>query len=607
MWWDTVKVAEEQPTHPRPATLQDTFTPFPHQEEAIQKLLANDGKLVLAHQTGTGKTATSIYGFELLKTIGKGKRALVVVPSGLRENYVSGGVRKYTKDSSTQIVGTGSEVTGNPGYVRPEQIAPDKDYTVISYDMFRRDPVGAVQRSGADTLIMDEFHKVRNEDASVFKAAMEARGLVRNFIGISGSPINNSPTELATLLTLSEGKRMLTPADFKRRYMATVGYTSGIGKTRKPVQTLTNVPSLLYNTNPRISYAETTALGADMPKKVVTNVTVPMSDEQWKLYQYSLGKLGPLQKYIVENDPNVSLREANTLFTQLVKARQISNNVGAARANMTPEQAALATPKTRQVLEDTAKKLKESPDEQVVLYSNLINGGVDVLSAGLKSMGIDHALFVGKGTEVGNDTVTSQERQEGVKEFQEGKKRVIVLSGAGAEGLDLKDATAFYALDGHFNPQRVLQAEARAVRLNGQSARPPEKRSVDVRRYMSVPPTSAQPGMLAKALGAKKAPLTVDQWTYDVAGGKFKQQQQFFKEFKLHKYIRKVTDARGNVRYIYSETNPRQPRATSNRGLLGRLSEYFYTADQRAGATGSPTSSQPQPAQPPTIQPIQRV
>ena len=69
-------------------------------------------------------------------------------------------------------------------------------------------------------------------------------------------------------------------------------------------------------------------------------------------------------------------------------------------------------------------------------------------------------------------------------------KRVIVISGAGAEGLDLKNATAFYALDGHFNPERILQAEVGARRLGGQSARPVEQRKVDVRRYQSTVPKS---------------------------------------------------------------------------------------------------------------------
>ena len=96
-----------------------------------------------------------------------------------------------------------------------------------------------------------------------------------------------------------------------------------------------------------------------------------------------------------------------------------------------------------------------------------MTGGVDVLVAGLRARGIDPAVFVGKGTTVDGNKVTGISRQQGIKDYMGGKKRVIVLSGAGAEGLDLKNSTAFYSLDGHFNPERIIQAEGAGKRLEG--------------------------------------------------------------------------------------------------------------------------------------------
>ena len=124
-------------------TMKEWFKPYPHQKKAIDRLYNNKGKMILAHEMGTGKTATSIYGFERLRHEGKAKKALVVVPSGLRANFAENGIKKFTT-SSVQVVGSPSEVSKKDGYVRPGSEG-DSAYTVVSYAQFRRDPEGFMQ------------------------------------------------------------------------------------------------------------------------------------------------------------------------------------------------------------------------------------------------------------------------------------------------------------------------------------------------------------------------------------------------------------------------------------------------------------------------------
>ncbi len=546
------------------------FKPYAHQKEAIDKLIDNNGKMILAHQMGTGKTVTSIYGFEKLKHKGKAKKALVVVPSGLRNNFASNGVAKFT-DSSYQVVASSSE-KGKANYARPDKISPDKDYTIMSYAMFRRDPVGYMKKTGADTLILDEYHKVRNERSGVFKAAVEARPYAKNFIGLTASLINNHPSEIASLLTISEANRGMSPSQFKKAFTQTIGHTKSFSGKANKVVGLKNPEGFVKTVTPRVHYVTTEDLkGKTMPTKEVRDVKVPMSKDQYRLYQLALNKLGPMKKYITKKDENITVKDANQLFVQIAQARRLANSVHTGRKNVTPAQSAEITPKVKRVLDDTKQHLESKSDNKVVLYSNLIKGGIDVLSAGLTSRGIPHALFVGKGTEVGGNKVTSEVRQAGVKDFKAGDKRVIVISGAGAEGLDLKNATAFYALDGHFNPERILQAEARARRLGGQSARPVEQRKVDVRRYQSTVPDSEKPGVFGRMLG-KKAPQTTDEWMYGVAGQKRTTSKQFYGAMqKPHKYIRKYRTASGEIRYVYPKDHQPKPRG----GFMAKVKNFF--------------------------------
>jgi superfamily II DNA or RNA helicase len=535
-----------------PKSMKDWFKPYEHQAGSVRKILRNDGKIVMAHEMGTGKTVTSILGFEALKERGKAKGALVVVPSGLRDNYARKGIEKFLKKPNYQVVASSGEGK-KQNYVRPGKVSGGKDYTIVSYAMFRRDPKGLMQRSGADTLIFDEFHKVRNEASGVFKAAREARPLARNFFGLTASLVNNQPAEIASLLSISEGKRFGSPKRFRKDFTKVVGHEEGFGGKKKKVRGLKRHGELIRFVDPKVHYVSTKSLkGKTMPKKDTKFVDVPMSDDQFKLYQMALNKLGPVKDYITRKDKSVIVKKIDPklIFAQTSHARQIANSVHMGR-KMPVEQSAKETPKVRKVLDDATSHLKNTKDGKVVLYSNLIRGGVDVLSAGLKQRGIDHALFVGKGTAVGKRKITGPVRQAGVKDFQEGKKKVIILSGAGAEGLDLPNSTAFYSLDGHFNPERILQAEARARRLGGQSHRPPNKRVVEVRRYRNVAPKSKTPGFFGKLIG-RKAPRTTDEWMYATAGRKHKQNKELYDTLeKPHKYIRKYRTPSGKVRYEY--------------------------------------------------------
>ena len=526
-------------------TMIPEFTPKPHQVEAVKRLEENNGKMIMVHAMGTGKTLTSIYGFEKMRDEGKAKKAVVITPAGLRNNFF---------DSITKFTTSKANIAN-----QPNKIDPNAQYNVVSYETFRQDPVGIMERAGADTMIVDEYHRVRNAEASTHQALVAGRQKAKNFIGLTASFINNKPSEIAPLLALSENNPNLTSQEFNTKFVRTIGaIKSFTGSTKKQVG-LKNAPAFVKAVYPKVDFVATEDVsGNDMPKKQVKEVPVPMSEEQYKLYELALNKLGPISEYIERRDPNISVRDTERIFTQIGQARQIANSVGMGRKDITPEQAAEKTPKVRRIIEDTVKHLAEKPDNNVVLYTNLVNGGVDVLDAGLRKAGIDHALFIGKGTEVNGTNVTETSRQQGVNEFKEGKKRVIVISGAGAEGLDLKNATAFYALDGHFNPERILQAEARARRLGGQAHRPPEQRVVDVRRYKSVAPASEQPSLFRRILGAEK-PRTTDEWMYDVAAEKYKTNKQYYSALKEpHKYVRKEIAPTGKVRYLYPEEVPQQ-------------------------------------------------
>lgn len=482
--------------------MRPKFNPYPHQKRAIDRLIANKGALVMAHGTGSGKTFTAIYGTERI-----GGRALVVVPAGLRNNFADS-IKEFTT-SSSQVVGP----KGEKGSVHFAGIQPGKKYTVVSYSMFRKAPETFMTQTGANTLIFDEYHRARDPNGSTYRAAMRARAMAKNFMGLTGSVVNNDPVDVVPLINIANNGEFMSPREFDSRYKRRVARSKNFFGGKKYIATMTNLEDLGQRVRPHVDYISSDDLGKDMPRKKVERIDVEMSDRQRKLYNYALNDVSPLVRMKIRMNLPVNQKEAFHIFSRIQQARQAANSMHTMDKRLTATQSSYETPKVRRLLADTQEHLKNTPDGQIVIYSNLVRGGIDVLAAGLKDRGIEHGTFVGKGRQIGDSKVTGESRSQDVTDFLAGKKKVILVSGAGAEGLDLKNATMFQSLDGHFNPERTLQAEARARRIKGLAHRPQEKREVQIKRYFSVNP---EPGFLGKVFGKKKS-HTTDEWIHTVA------------------------------------------------------------------------------------------
>jgi superfamily II DNA or RNA helicase len=504
---------------------------FDHQKEAVQKVLDKDGNLLLSHPVGSGKTLSSIAAFEALRGQGKAERALVVVPAALRVNYIENGVKKFTNEKGA-IFGTSEEISKGTG-VSAENPDPHARYHVVSYDLFRKDPKKYIDAAKADTVIYDELHKAKNEGVLTSQAIKEARPFHKNFIGMTGSIVSNTPADIVPLVdAMTNGKHVLgNKTSFEARFV----------KTDEQGNKKLNHPQVIRTLlGPYVHHVDPSTLNTSAPKKLVEEVQVEMSPHQADLYKFVTKDLDWVtQKKLEMGIGKLNTAELNDLFAKLLRLRQVSNAVHTVDTRMSVHDSAEQTPKVKKILDDVEQHLQETPDGQVVIHTNMIQGGVDVLTAGLKKRGIDHALFIGKG----QPGVTEKSRQHGVAEFQAGKKKVIVLSAAGGEGLDLPNTTFMAMMDGHFNPEKINQAEARGVRAGGQSHRKAEDRQVVVRRYVSVLPNDLSrkanvlkgiwdnnPVSIGTRLMAGgdpfvnpfKKPKSTDEWVYDVAKNKAK-------------------------------------------------------------------------------------
>lgn len=511
---DKVAIFKEQIY--KQAKLNDDVQLYPHQQRAINR--EGDG-VIYAHSVGSGKTLTAIARFEKLKSEGKATKALVVVPASLRNNFANEGIKKFT-DSKVNVIGNKGEVS--KGSFSP--MATNADYNVISYEMFRKDPERYIRESGADTLITDESHRGKNEGTATTESLKEFRPMFKNYIGLTGSVVSNSLGDVQPLVDVASGgtgELGENKKDFEKMFLSrsTDKAYAGMDEKRKPVTGFKYRKYLKNVLNKYVDYVDFDDVKklARMPEKDLSVQRVPMSPEQAEMYKKILKKNPAMRKLITTKRlETLKDEEAAKAFSQLIEARKLMNSVGSVVPKISLEESSRRTPKTNKLLNDLETHLKTTPDGQAILLSHLVNGGTDVLEAGLKDRHIPYSKFVGKG----NKGVSEESRQKDVEDYNKRKKRVMIVSSAGGEGLSLNDTTWEGVLDPHYNPEKMKQMEARGIRSGGLSHRAEKDRRVQVNRYLATMP---------KTLGIIPSQYrTPDEMIYEIAENKDHQNKLLF-------------------------------------------------------------------------------
>jgi superfamily II DNA or RNA helicase len=195
-----------------------------------------------------------------------------------------------------------------------------------------------------------------------------------------------------------------------------------------------------------------------------------MSPEQQNIYKAVVGKANPILALKVRSGLPLSKAETKDLNAFMTAARQVSN-----------------TPKPYGGKEEISPKMQALIDNVVsdktgrhVIYSNYLEGGLTPIQKQLQAKGIPLAVFTGKQSD--------KEKKEAVEAYNEGKLRALMISSAGAEGIDLKGTRGIHILEPHWNDNKLEQVIGRGIRFGSHDNMPENERKVTVHRYQSVFP-----------------------------------------------------------------------------------------------------------------------
>lgn len=457
--------------------------PQPHQKRVVERIAQPDQPgLVVAHGLGSGKTLTSIAAQERLQMPSD-----VVVPASLQANYKKE-LAKHTVDPrqrarilSMQNVARGGKTLKNP------------------------------------LLIIDEAHRARETGTKTYESLKKNQAQKR--LLLTGTPFYNRPSDIAPLVNLAAGGKMLPEdrGEFEEKYVLPLrrdpGFLArlrGVKGATVPVLHPRRRQELQKTLDKWVDYYE--GAKENFPEVERQDVKVPMTKDQLDYYDTMMKRAPFWVRYKVRKGLPPTKQEAGDLNAFLGGARQVSNST---RPYQSTEGAPAHEPKVETAFKNLQTQLAQNPRAKAVVYSNYLDAGINPYKERLTAAGIPYGEFTGQ--------MKKRERDELVRQYNEGRLRALLLSSAGGEGLDLKGTRLMQILEPHWNDEKLRQVEGRGIRYGSHAHLPPEERKVLVQRYLATRPKS---GILER-LNLRSPGYGVDEYLTRLSQDKERLNQQF--------------------------------------------------------------------------------
>jgi SWI/SNF-related matrix-associated actin-dependent regulator 1 of chromatin subfamily A len=434
---------------------------FNYQKVGVKRgyeLIKKHNKVLITDEMGLGKTFQAIGIVKALEQNGDNPYpVLIIAPKSILYNWREEIEKIFGEEEKEKVIvlsGSPKRATEYREALKKGKELKDFRWIVINYqsvikwkDIFKETPIG--------TIILDEFHYIKNPKAKTTKAVKELLG-GKKLIALSGTPFLNRVWELGDVLD-TLGVLPLLGLDKKQFNQTFVFYTQRevpIRGERRVVwvpvggKNLERLNLILRSVMIR---REKKDVLTELPPKIRKEVWIELSPADRKAYNsleeefdnlianYKLKASERNEDWftymLYERRDPVFLRKVNELFYTLSK---------------------LKVPYVFDYVKELAETLGENEKFVVFAYTKEAQNKLYEL---FKEHGFNPLRI--------NAEMKQEERGKAVKQFQESdENKVIVVSlGAGAEGITLTRAKNLIFADLWYQPQKLIQAEDRIHRV----------------------------------------------------------------------------------------------------------------------------------------------
>jgi SNF2 family DNA or RNA helicase len=380
---------------------------FPFQRNGVTFLLERENAL-LADEMGLGKSIQAITAVRLLFRARAIEKCLVICPKSVLTDWKG----KFEEWASELRI---TKIQG-PASSRRVLWARKSQVYLVTYDTLKEDVIDigeeeAVQLS-FDLIILDEVQRIKNKSTQTFRAVNKIGGRIR--WGLSGTPLENRVEDLTTIFSY------LKPGLFRAYEVGSPFY---VKSAIKPF-TLRRTKNVVLK---------------DLPTKTHDKVLLELGTKQRAVYNLA-ERTGVIA--LKEKGKTVTVTHVMALVSKL---KQICNI----------ETASGESCKLEYVV-DVLQNLDET-GEKMVIFSQYPEKTLQLIKPRLQRF--KPLIYQG--------SLTSRQREEVLKRFNEDEDmRVLLISlKAGGLGLTLTAANYVVHFDSWWNPATMSQAEDRTHRI----------------------------------------------------------------------------------------------------------------------------------------------
>ena len=357
-------------------------------------------------------------------------------------------------------------------------------------------------------MVFDEAHHMGGDGTERSTYPGKLSGYKTLFM--TGTPIRNHPDELIPLmrgLGISQyanrkqfNDHFIEPADTDRTWIKGL-----FGMNGPEESTIKNKQELINLFKGKVDYYENSKEG--FPSTTESDIKVEMTPEQISAYKMAM-EGAPGLWYKVKHGISPNHSDAKKMNAFLSAPRQISNIPGDYNTSSTEADA----PKINRAVEEIRKRLDADKNYRGVTYSTYLGHGLLPLAAALKKQNVSTGLFTGE--------EPPKMKKQVVEDYNTGKIKQLLISGSGAEGLDLKGTKLMQIMEPHWNDPLIDQVKARGVRYHSHDMLPENERNVEIQNYQAILPETGH-------LWWKNREKSSDEYMAEMAKRKERLNQQF--------------------------------------------------------------------------------
>ena len=396
---------------------------------------ASDG-FMIGDVVGCGKTIQALGTAIKRKLNGEVNSCLIVCPASLKYNWESE-IKKFTKESVLVINGTKEE--------REKQwIAEGYFFKIANYECVMNDLYYEIDKkkkrqrpdnriSCADfilnnyfsMIVCDEVHYLKSHDAFRTRAIKKFKCKYR--LGLTGTPIDGRLEELHSIFEFIKPGLFPSKSRFIEKYAIT-DYWGAI----KGYKNIDEVKSKILPFYVRRLKEDVLN---DLPEKIFIDLHVELEDKVLKEYKKIASRKHEITEEKAAIEAIIRCRQFCD-FPELLDLRHASAKFA--------------------MLYDLLKELVFDNGEKVIIFTQY-KESLDLLKRNLEDE-FDLSFIYGE--------IPSKERFEIVKDFKSNPKRqVLIMTDAGAEGLNLQEANNLIHYNDNYSPAKMIQRNGRVDRI----------------------------------------------------------------------------------------------------------------------------------------------